>query len=941
MSRQQKINIPSAFLRHTSIISTVSLLLLGALWIGDDIYHFEQDSAAYRREFLDTQKREVRREVELFLALIEKRRAGLEDSLRRNIRDRVNEAWSVADNLHRLNAGKRNRAELEDMIREALRPIRYNNGRGYFFATGLDGVEQLFSDRPEFEGQNLLALEDPTGKPVIQDMIRIARERDADYYEYLWTKPGSPGRDHRKLAYIRHFPDMGWLIGTGEYLEDVEEDLKSEILEELERERFGDGGYLFAGTLDGIGLAGPAKGRDMIEIRDANERRTAQAIIDAARKGGDFVEYSMPPIQGITPHRKLSYVAPVTDWGWFVGAGVNMDLVERDIVRKRQDLMTNSLKHSGMLAGMLGIIYLAQFMMVRSATARLRNGLAVFMDFFRQAGESGAVLVPESQPYREMEELALTANAMVDGRLRAEKALQDSEARYRRLVDNALDAIFLSDRTGRILDANAQACRRLGYTYDELVAMSIWDVDVETSPEGFDHFMTMLNEKGSAVIQRTHRRKDGALFPVEIQITTFRENGSSLLLGVARDVSERLEAEERLRQSEATFVQLFHSSPEAIFLVHLEDERIREINEACLRLFGHSREDLLGRTALDAGLYARRSDREAVLADLQQGRPVFGFELQMLHRDGRVLDCVLSSQVLTIGGEPHALTSVHDVTERKKMQEMLIQSEKMISVGGIATGIAHEINNPLGIILQAAENLALRTRPDFPKNREAAETVGLDLALMDRYVKARKLDVFIQDIREAGIRAAFIVRNMLDFSRRGESRRTMCHLRQIVDKALNLAASDYDLKKRCDFRNIRIDIAEDLDVPAVFCSETEMEQVFLNLFRNAAQAMAAAVPAEGPRIAVRISAPARGQVRVEVEDNGPGIPADVQRRIFEPFFTTSKPGAGTGLGLAVSYFIVTSGHGGHIRVASAPGGGALFTVELPVQPGTTPDSTAG
>jgi PAS domain S-box-containing protein len=941
MPRTQKKSIPSAFLRHTSIISTVSLLLLGVLWIGDDIYHFEQDSAAYRQEFLETRKREVRQEVELFLALIAERRTGLEDSLRRDIRDRVDEAWSVADNLHRLNAGKRSRTELADMIREALRPIRYNNGRGYFFATGLDGVEELFADRPEFEGRNLLDMKDPTGKPVIRDMIRIARERGAGYYEYLWTKPGSPDRDHRKLAYIRHFPGMDWLIGTGEYLEDVEDDLKSEILKELERARFGDGGYLFAGTRDGISLAGPAKGRNMLEVTDAGGLKVVRQLIAAASNGGGFVEYVMPPIDGIVPHRKLSYVTMVRDWGWYVGAGVNMDLVEQDIARKRHKLLANSLKHSGMLLGILGIIFLIQYLMARSATARLREGLAVFVDFFRRAGERGAVLVPESQPYCELEDLAATANSMIDGRLRAEKALQDSEARYRRLVDNALDAIFLSDRSGRILDANAQACRRLGYAYEELVTLNIWDVDAQVSPQIIEGFMDMIAEKGSAVVQGMHRRKDGSLFPVEIQATAFRENGTLLVLGVARDISERLEAEERLRQSEATFVQLFRFSPEAVFLLDLTSERILEVNEACLRLFGHSREDLLGRTSLEAGIYARRSDREAVLAELQRGRPVLDFELQMLHRDGRVLDCVLSSQLLNIRGEPHALTSIHDVTERKKMQEMLIESEKMISVGGIATGIAHEINNPLGIILQAAENLALRTRPDFPRNQEAAEAIGLDLALMDRYVKARKLDVFIQDIREAGIRAAFIVRNMLDFSRRGDSRRTMCNLRQIVEKALGLAASDYDLKKRCDFRNIRIDIAEEPHVPPVFCNETEMEQVFLNLFRNAAQAMAAAVPAEGPRIAVRISAPVRGLVRVEVEDNGPGIPTDVQRRIFEPFFTTRKPGAGTGLGLAVSYFIVTSGHGGHIRVSSVPGGGARFTVELPVQPGKAPENTAG
>ena len=941
MPLKHKPSISSAFLRFTSIISTLSLLVLGILWIGDDVYHFEEDSALLRQEFLVARKTEVQREVNLFLADIEKQRASLKDALRRNIRDRVDEAWAVADNLYRLNHERRSPEDVADMIREALRPIRYNKGRGYFFATDFDGVEQLFADRPELEGKNLIDMRDVTGRPVIRDMIRIAVEQGAGFYEYLWTKPGSRHRDHLKLAYIRAFPQLGWLIGTGEYLEDVDADLRADVLRQMEAERFGDSGYLFAGTLDGIALVGPAKGRNMLDVADANGLKIVRELIARAKDGGGFVEYVMPAFESSAPHRKLSYVSMVHDWEWYVGAGVNMDAIDEEIERRRHHLKTTSLKHTAILSCLLLLLFLVQYMAARRATARLRGGLAMFMDFFRRAGDERAVLVPGSQPYAEMEELAASANAMIEGRKRAEQAMLDSEARYRRLVDNALDAIFLADESGRILDANPQACRSLGYTHREITALTVWDLDRWATAEKFGQFMSVLSKGGSSTIQGMHRRKDGSVFPVEIQATLFQEGDSAMVIGVARDISERLEAEERLRQSEATFVQLFQASPEAIFLVHLESECIREVNEACIRLFGHAREDLLGRTTKEMEFFVRLEDRDFVLGELRRDKPVRNFEVQIRRRDGSVMDCVLSSQVLVIDGEPHSLTSCHDITERKKMQELLIQSEKMISVGGIATGIAHEINNPLGIILQAAENLSLRTRPDFPKNMEAARTVGLDLTLMERYMKARKLDVFIQDIREAGIRAAFIVRNMLDFSRRGESRRCMCRMRDITAKAMGLAQSDYDLKKLYDFKNIRVEISEEPDVPPVFCSETEMEQVFLNLFRNAAQAMASVPePARPPRIDVRISSPREGWVRVEVEDSGPGIPPEVQRRIFEPFFTTKKPGEGTGLGLAVSYFIVTRGHRGSIPAEPGAEGGTCFTLEMPVQPDKTQTDTA-
>jgi len=251
-------------------------------------------------------------------------------------------------------------------------------------------------------------------------------------------------------------------------------------------------------------------------------------------------------------------------------------------------------------------------------------------------------------------------------------------------------------------------------------------------------------------------------------------------------------------------------------------------------------------------------------------------------------------------------------------------------VGGIAAGIAHEINNPLGIVLQAAQNLIQRTNPQFKKNLEVAGAIGLDMTHMTEYFRQRKLDAFIEDIMAASVRASGIIRHMLDFSRKSESRRAVCDLAGIIDKAIELAGSDYDLKKSYDFRKIRIvrDYADEL--PTLHCTETEIEQVMLNLLRNAAQAMASARPPVGqPQIDIQVRAE-DGYAFIVLTDNGPGMTPEVRRRIFEPFYTTKAPGVGTGLGLSVSYFIITKGHGGIMHVDSRPGEGTTFTIELPL-----------
>jgi len=384
-----------------------------------------------------------------------------------------------------------------------------------------------------------------------------------------------------------------------------------------------------------------------------------------------------------------------------------------------------------------------------------------------------------------------------------------------------------------------------------------------------------------------------------------------------------------LRQSEEKFSRLFMFAPDTILLADMETGKIVDANASFTTQTGYAREEILGKTSGEVPLYVNTSDREAFHSHLLRDGRVDHFECESRYKDGSLAICSLSGQIVIIDGRRYLMTMVRDITETKRMQEMMVQTEKMISVGGIAAGIAHEINNPLGIVLQASQNIVQRTRPDFRKNVEAAEKLGLDMRLLDQYMKVRKLDVFIEDIQSAASRASAIIRHMLDFSRRSESRRTVCDIRAIADSALNLASNDYDLKKSYDFKKIEIvrDYAPDLQ--GIGCTATEIEQVLLNVLRNAAQAMStAAPPVAAPRIAVRIRELA-DRVRIEIEDNGPGVPEGVRTRIFEPFFTTKQPGVGTGLGLSVSYFIVTKGHGGKMTLETGAEGGAAFCIDLP------------
>ncbi len=289
---------------------------------------------------------------------------------------------------------------------------------------------------------------------------------------------------------------------------------------------------------------------------------------------------------------------------------------------------------------------------------------------------------------------------------------------------------------------------------------------------------------------------------------------------------------------------------------------------------------------------------------------------------------------LVANGVTGAVVRIDDVTQRVHIEEMMIQAEKMSSLGGLAAGMAHEINNPLGVIVQGVQNIERRLSPDLPANLQAAAATGVDLHKLKDYLARREIFEFIAGVRNAGSRAAQIVANMLQFSRRSESNRQPARIDELVERALGLATSDYDLRKRYDFKHIEIVREFAADLPPLPITVTEIEQVMLNLLKNAAQAISERPRDESappPRIVIRTGREAT-MARIEVEDNGPGMTESVRRRVFEPFFTTKEPGKGTGLGLSVSYMIITNNHKGQLAVESAPDRGARFVIRLPLAP---------
>ncbi len=508
------------------------------------------------------------------------------------------------------------------------------------------------------------------------------------------------------------------------------------------------------------------------------------------------------------------------------------------------------------------------------------------------------------------------------------EALRESEARYRTLFDGAPVGIGVGTASGTVLAANEGMLHLMQAPSKE----AITQIDLRKIYSDPGERVVLLEKIARDGYVRNYetklRRPDGSLIDVIMTLNPFVYDGQNAILSVIQDITWKKEAEEEMRHLKNYLANIIDSMPSLLVGVD-RNTRVTQWNIAAAHHTNIKAEDAVGRYLEDvlpfmahqAGLV-----REALRTNEPQAYP------KMQSRTGgenRYTD-IVDYPLITNGAEG-AVIRIDDVTDRVRIEEMMIQSEKMLSVGGLAAGMAHEINNPLGAIMAAAQNVLRRVSPDLPSNVQAAEACSISLTAVRDYLEQRQIPAFLEDIRTSAGRASRIVTNMLSFSRKNDGSTQEENLAAILDRTLLLAGSDYDLKKKHDFRQIEIIREYDPDTPDVMCQASKLQQVFLNILRNGAEAMEeTSSPEHPPRFTLRVF-PHGDVVRIEIADNGPGIDDHLQRRVFEPFFTTKPPGIGTGLGLSVSYFIVTETHHGSIWAESAPGWGARFIIELPVK----------
>ncbi len=508
-----------------------------------------------------------------------------------------------------------------------------------------------------------------------------------------------------------------------------------------------------------------------------------------------------------------------------------------------------------------------------------------------------------------------------------ESTRRESDRRFR-LISETIPVPLVVSRVSdnAVVYANPPAGSLLGISENELPGHKI--VDFYDPPFGERLLSLVKREGGVSRFELSGRDYFDTPFYAALSVRPLPFGEVPCLLSVLHDLTERKQAEVEMERLRNYLKSILDSMPS--ILVGVDKRcRITQWNRKAEKTTGVSERLALGKTfselfpgfKKEMDMIRKVIDRGEILRE----KKVLG------ESDTRVSHSELTVYPLMFHGEAGAVIRLDDITERVRMEELVIQSEKMLSTAGLAAGMAHEINTPLSGILQNLQVVKSRMSEGLSRNRAAAEACGTNMEAVADYMEKRGVFGMIDAIMRSGDRAASIVNNMLSFSHQGESSKRPCDIPGLMDRTIELASADYDLEKSYDFRQIRILRDYEPDLPPLHCEPGKLQQVFLNLLKNGAQAMAGAMdPLGAPCFHIRIYLGER-VLCIEVADNGPGIDASLQRRIFEPFFTTKPPGEGTGLGLSAAGFIIGENHGGTLEVASAPGKGARFIIQLPLE----------
>jgi histidine kinase len=493
------------------------------------------------------------------------------------------------------------------------------------------------------------------------------------------------------------------------------------------------------------------------------------------------------------------------------------------------------------------------------------------------------------------------------------RQLEEKEA----IIDGISDVLMLLDAdTYEILDVNRAFLKAYGINRKEVLGKKCYEVTHHLNQPCHhvnSHWPCPLQSSVTAgkSSYAEHVHQDHAGETLYFEITTYplhdADGRVNRIIHLSRDITQRKFLENEVKKSAEKYRTIFNSISNPVFVLDRGNLQVLDCNSNATAVYGFNKEELVDRSFM---ILFRQEERDHYRTELTASNVLN--QVRQQNKEGQTFFVDMHVSPSEYAGREALLVTASDITEKLLAEQQLIQSSKMTTLGEMATGIAHELNQPLAVIKTASSFLIKKVNKQEKIKDEILKTL------------AEEIESYVD-------RAAKVINHMREFGRKSEVDKESVQINEVLNNALVLFSQQLKLKG--------IQVLKDLeyDLPLVLADANRLEQVFINLLINARDAIEEKDQLQGydgePRQIMLKTKSGAGMVTIEVKDTGTGIPPSILDKIFEPFFTTKKVGKGTGIGLSISYSIVQDYHG-TIRVDSREGEGAAFVIRFPITDGT-------
>ncbi len=671
------------------MLGGVLLTILG--WVTVEYYGYRQNAQFRRESLVDAKQAEIRSHVDSAMEFISSARRTDESRLRARLQSRVDEAWNLVDRLYR-QGGRELVPARSNTIRDTLRAMRWNQGKGYYLVVDLRGITQVHPLHPEWEGTDISGLLDDQVSHLMRDFLRMADDTEAGCSGYRW-EPAVPTEDKfSRVSYVRLFEPLGWIIGTGECSNDADAALQAEIQQGLRAMSYAEGeGYIFVRSSDGRELVNRTQ-PELIgcELRDATDAEVFRKLQGAAAQpGGGFVRYVWNKPSLKRPVEKLSYARRVPDWEWVVGSGLYLDDIDAAIAAERAELTRGVLRHVGIATAIGFLVCLLIMLLWRSATRCLQADIAPLEDFFRAAVNVGCRANPGAFRFAEFATLAACANRMVDAR-------DESERQLAATLNSIGDGVISTDIRGIVIGINPVAERLVQWSKKEALGRPIEEimslVDARSGLTVDNPARKALSQDGIVEANETVLvRRDGSALHIADSAAPIRDTlgnttGSVLVL---RDVTEVYRGRVQLEEQEAFQRVLFQSLQAGVIVIDPDTHVIEYVNPAAATMFGVPMADIVGNTCHQYLCPAQQG--ACPITDLHQS--VDHSDRVMVRADGSHLRVLKTVVAVELNGRRRLLETFVDISELKASQDALrVSNERFDQIAEISREVVWEVD---------------------------------------------------------------------------------------------------------------------------------------------------------------------------------------------------------------------------------------------------------